>query len=83
MSAHNKEIGIKRTILSADGGIDHYERVERQFNELTKQLMMSANYTSGCIGKYRLLDDAYRGSGGFEDGSYLVPLIFWYAIDLP
>jgi hypothetical protein len=73
MSVHNKEIGIKRTILSADGGIDHYERVERQFNELTKQLMMSANYTSGCIGKYRLLDDAYRGSGGFEDGSYLVP----------
>lgn len=23
--------------------------------------------------KYKLLDDAYRGSGGFEDGSYLIP----------
>lgn len=74
MSVHNNsEIGVKRTILSAAGGVEHYERVERSFNELTQQLLMGANYTAGNINKYKLLDDAYRGSGGFEDGTYLVP----------
>lgn len=74
MSVHNNsEIGVKRTILSAHGGVEHYKRVERSFNELTQQLLMGANYTAGNINKYKLLDDAYRGSGGFEDGTYLVP----------
>ena len=73
MSVHNKEIGVKRTVLSASGGIEHFERVEKSFNEMTQQLMMGAKYSAGNLNKYKLLDDAYRGSGGFEDGTYLVP----------
>lgn len=74
MSVHNNnEIGVKRTVMSASGGIEHYEQVERSFNELTQQLIMGARYTSGTVNKYKLLDDAYRGSGGFENGDYLVP----------
>lgn len=73
MSVHNKEIGVKRTVLSAPGGIEHFERVEKSFNEMTQQLMMGAKYSAGNLNKYKLLDDAYRGSGGFEDGTYLVP----------
>ena len=59
--------------MSSSGGIEHYEKVEQSFNELTQQLMMGAKYSSGSINKYKLLDDAYRGSGGFETGEYLVP----------
>lgn len=73
MSVHNNEVGVKRTVLAANGGIEHFEEVENQFNELIQQFIMGANYSGGVINRYTLLDDCYRGSGGFETGEYLVP----------
>lgn len=72
MSVHNNEIGVTRNVMGGDGSITQYERLERQHNELVNQIMMSAKH-GGSVNRYKLLDDAYRGSGGFENGGYLVP----------
>lgn len=37
------------------------------------KMLESANYSGTLINKYELLDNSYRASGGFEDGSYLIP----------
>lgn len=67
------EIGIRRNILGSDGAIHSYEYAEARHNELVKQLMMNAPFDASNFGKYALLDDAYRGSGGFESGDYIIP----------
>lgn len=41
-------------------------------NEL-KKIYEAASYNGVLINKYELLDNSYRASGGFEDGSYLIP----------
>lgn len=41
--------------------------------ELMKVLLRAAQYDGTQVDKYQLLDDAYRASGGFEDGRYLIP----------
>ena len=64
-----KEIGIKRTILGPDGSIQAYERAENRMSEAIEK----AVFRQSIFGKYSLLDDAYRGSGGFETGNYLIP----------
>lgn len=68
-----REIGIKRTVLGSSGDFSSYEYSEAKHNELVKQLMMNAPFNASNFNKYRLLDDAYRGSGGFETGDYVIP----------
>lgn len=41
-------------------------------NEL-KKIYEAASYNGILVNKYELLDNSYRASGGFEDGSYLIP----------
>ena len=41
-------------------------------NEL-KKIYEAATYNGVLINKYELLDNSYRASGGFEDGTYLIP----------
>lgn len=41
--------------------------------EVEKQQSLAARYSGLIIDRYQLLDDAYRASGGFEDGTYLIP----------
>ena len=41
-------------------------------NEL-KKIYEAASYDGVLVNKYELLDNSYRASGGFEDGSYLIP----------
>ena len=41
-------------------------------NEL-KKIYEAASYNGVLVNKYELLDNSYRASGGFEDGSYLIP----------
>lgn len=41
-------------------------------NELNK-IYEAASYNGVLVNKYELLDNSYRASGGFEDGSYLIP----------
>lgn len=64
---------MRRTIMEDGGSIAEYTEVERHYSETMKQLMLTANYSGQLINKYDLLDNAYRASGGFEDGSYLIP----------
>ena len=68
MSVHSNEVGVRRTVVSASGGIEHFEQVEDSYNELVQQFILGADYSGGKINRYKLLDDSYRGSGGFETG---------------
>lgn len=67
------QIGERRTVLEAGGSVHEFLEVEEQQSELIKQLSMLASYNGQLIGKYELLDNAYRASGGFETGEYLIP----------
>ena len=67
------QIGERRTVLEAGGSVHTFLEVEEQQSELIKQLSMIASYNGQLIGKYELLDNAYRASGGFETGEYLIP----------
>ena len=67
------KIAEKRTVLGADGARQEFLEQEYHANELLKQLMLTAPYSGEHIGKYELLDNAYRASGGFETGEYLIP----------
>ena len=67
------QIGERRTVLAAGGSVQEFLEVEEQQSELIKQLSMIASYNGQLIGKYELLDNAYRASGGFETGEYLIP----------
>lgn len=66
-------VGITRTLQGNDGDIEHFTSVENNMNETMQQLLFKAPYDREFIGKYALLDDAYRASGGFEDGRYIIP----------
>ena len=67
------QIGTKRTVMEAGGSLNTFLEVEEQYSELIKQLASLAKYNGQLIGKYELLDNAYRASGGFETGDYLIP----------
>ena len=41
--------------------------------EVWQQQKLAAYLAGETIDKYQLLDDAYRASGGFENGTYLIP----------
>lgn len=64
---------MRRTIRDSGGSLAEYTEVERHYSETMKQLMLTAGYDGILVDKYELLDNAYRASGGFEDGSYLIP----------
>ena len=68
-----KTIGMRRTVVGSDGAVREYTEMEDFRNELFEQLLMTAPYSGNLVNKYELLDNAYRASGGFENGSYLIP----------
>lgn len=51
----------------------HFLGQEDAMSTELKKVYESACYDGVLVNKYELLDNAYRASGGFEDGSYLVP----------
>lgn len=51
----------------------HFLGQEDAMSTEIKKVYESACYDGVLVNKYELLDNAYRASGGFEDGSYLVP----------
>lgn len=67
------EVGIKRTILASDGTAMDYEWSEKVTSEAVRQAIFSSKYNGKPIGKYSLLDNSYRATGGFETGEYLIP----------
>lgn len=69
----SEQIGMRRTVLDNGGSISEFTTAEHHYSETIKQLMLTASYSGELINKYELLDNAYRASGGFEDGSYLIP----------
>ena len=68
-----KQIGMKRTVVGSDGAVREYTEKEAFRNEYLEQLMSLAPYSGMSVNKYELLDNAYRASGGFENGKYLIP----------
>ena len=68
-----QQIGMKRTVMDSGGSLQEFTQMEEHYSETIKQLMMTASYDGILVDKYELLDNAYRASGGFEDGSYLIP----------
>ena len=66
-------VGMKRTMVGAGGAIADITSAEQRMSETIKQLMFNAPFTNIIANKYKLLDDSYRGTGGYEDGTYLVP----------
>lgn len=69
------QIGERRTVLEAGGSVHEFLEVEEQQSELIKQLSMIASYNGQLIGKYELLDNAYRASGGFETENILFHIL--------
>lgn len=61
------------TITGSDGAVRNYAEQESFRQEWYKQMMQMAIYSGQQIDKYELLDNAYRASGGFETGDYLIP----------
>lgn len=51
----------------------HFIAQEDGMSQELKKIYEAAGYNGVLIDKYELLDNAYRASGGFEDGSYLIP----------
>ena len=66
-------VGIRRTMMGAGGAIADITSAEQRMSETIRQLMFNAPFTDIVANKYKLLDDSYRGTGGYEDGTYLVP----------
>ena len=66
-------VGIRRTMMGAGGAIADITSAEQHMSETIRQLMFNAPFTDIVANKYKLLDDSYRGTGGYEDGTYLVP----------
>ena len=60
---------MKRTITTKDGRPIEIQGTDRFNNDTINLLSLLDN----DVDKYTLLDDAYRASGGFEDGTYLIP----------
>lgn len=63
----------KRVVLGNEVVTDEFLDSESTANELMKNLLYSAQYSSNSIDKYQLIDDSYRADGGFANGSYLIP----------
>lgn len=65
---------INRTVL-LDTNIhqQNFLSSENTMSEELKMLCALAKFQGGQIDKWKLLDDAYRASGGFETGEYLIP----------
>ena len=59
---------MRRTIVGDNGALSEYTQMEQHYSETLKQLMLTAGYDGILVDKYELLDNAYRASGGFEDG---------------
>ena len=60
-------------MMASGGSVNTFLETEEQYSELIQQLATLAKYDGHLIGKYELLDNAYRASGGFETGDYLIP----------
>jgi hypothetical protein len=66
-------VGTRRTLMGSDGDIEVFEHHEHKMSEALKQLMYNLPFYDSLNSKYRLLEDAYYGKGGFANGDYLIP----------
>ena len=66
--SENKQVGVKRTVYDDGGGLAEYVVADNKQSETMKAILTAAPYTGTPINKYKLLDDCYRASGGFETG---------------
>ena len=57
-------------MMGAGGAIADITSAEQRMSETIKQLMFNAPFTNIIANKYKLLDDSYRGTGGYEDGTF-------------
>ena len=69
----NRQVGVKRTVYDDGGGLADYVVADTKQSETMKAILTAAPYSGTPINKYRLLDDCYRASGGFETGEYIIP----------
>ena len=68
-----EKIGEIRTVLGAGGERNTFIEQESAMSEIMQQILAAAPYNGQNIDRYKLLDDAYRASGGFESGDYIIP----------
>ena len=66
-------IGITRYIDAGGADISSFTDAEQYTSESIRMALLSAPFKGGVPNKYELLDNAYRASGGFETGDYLIP----------
>jgi len=69
----NKQVGVKRTVYDNGGGLSEFIDADTRQSETMKAILTAAPYTGTPVNKYKLLDDCYRASGGFETGEYIIP----------
>ena len=66
-------MGFRRQVMGEGGAISTFTDSEKAMSETMRMVLLNAPFNSDFINKYELLDDSYRGTGGYEDGSYLIP----------
>lgn len=59
--------------MGEGGDISTFTNAEKHMSETMRVVLKHIPYTDGIPNKYELLDNAYRGTGGFETGEYLIP----------
>lgn len=64
---------IKRTVTGNSTLVSDYTASEQSMSETVKLALANAPYIGEQIDKYELLDNAYRATGGFANGDYLIP----------
>ena len=64
---------MKRAVNGIERNVEEFTTSEYNMNETMKRLLSSAFYDGKLVDKYELLDNAYRATGGFETGEYLIP----------
>lgn len=68
-----ERVGFRRQVMGEGGAISTFTDSEKAMSETMRMVLLNAPFNSDFINKYELLDDSYRGTGGYEDGSYLIP----------
>lgn len=67
-----ERVGFRRQVLGEGLAVSTYTESEKAMNETMQMILLNAPFTADYIDKYELLDDSYRGTGGYEDGTYLI-----------
>lgn len=69
----DSRVGFTRYVMGAGGDVSTFTSNEQITSEAIRVALFKAPFKDGIPNKYELLDNAYRASGGFETGDYLIP----------